>query len=104
MRKINTILILFILIFSLVSLSRGFDNNKENFSPTTKEPIAYTTENVNNGSLKGGYDSMTAKRALLKEQVHKRTDADGGLDFRNKMVRDALLWLRTGAHYSRFFS
>jgi hypothetical protein len=60
-----------ILIFSLVSLSEGFDNNKENFDPLTKEPITYTPENVNSGRIKGGHDSITNEGMLLKKEVHK---------------------------------
>ena len=40
MKRGNTIIISLILIFSLVPSIGGFDNNKENFDPTTKEPIA----------------------------------------------------------------
>ena len=63
-----------------------------------KNPSRYTTENINNGRLKGGHDTLTSEGMLLKEKVHQQMDADGGADFRNRMVRDALPNLRTGAH------
>lgn len=98
MRRVFAAIFLLILVFSLASISLGFDNNKENFDPLTKDPIPYTIENINSRKLKGGHDTLTVEGILLKEQVHQGTDPDGGADFRKKMVEDALPYLRMGAH------
>lgn len=95
-KRLTSIVSALILVFSLVSPSGGFDNNKENFeeNPATKrkEPIPYTPDNINNGRLKGGHDSITAEGAILKKQVHQ-----GDKDF-ERFVDQALPSLRTGAH------
>jgi hypothetical protein len=92
MRKRISIIFSLSLIFLLVSISGGFDNNKENFNPSTKDPIPYTLENINNGKLKGGHDTITTEGMLLKKQVHK--DDKVFEDFSDK----ALPHLRIGAH------
>jgi|GEM_PF-4731079 len=98
MRKVATFIFSLTLIFSLASSLQSFDNNKENYDRVRGEFIPYTVENVSSGKLKGGHDTLTVEGMLLKEMVHKQTDPDGGTNFRNKMVREALPHLRTGAH------
>jgi len=86
-KRLIFVLFPFMLTFCLVSLSGGFDNNKENFNPITKEPVPY-----NSGWLKGGHDTITAEGMLLKKEVHKGDQAFE--DFSGL----ALPWLRIGAH------
>jgi hypothetical protein len=104
MRKTPTIIISLILIFSLVPSTGGFDNNANFRNPQKREEgqREYTHDNatkpISEGGYYGGHDTITAEGVLLKEQVHKRTDADGGADFRKRTVEGALPNLRTGAH------
>src|SRR3989304_3540013 len=97
-KRLTTIVFSLILFFSLVSPSGGFDNNKENFplDPRTgqKEPIPYTPDNINNGTLKGGHDTITAEGMELKKKVH---EADPAFQ---SWANDkfTLPSLRTGAH------
>lgn len=95
-RRFTTIVFSLILVFSLISSSGGFDNNKENFpvNPATgkKEPIDYTPDNINSGKLKGGHDTITAEGMELKKKVH-----EGDQAFKD-FTDIALPSLRTGAH------
>jgi hypothetical protein len=43
-KKFSIIILPLIFLFALNSSSPGFDNNKENFNSTTREPIDYTPE------------------------------------------------------------
>lgn len=92
MRRAISIIFSLGLIFSLVSPSGGFDNNKENFDSSTKEPIAYTEENIINGRLKGGHDTITSEGMLLKKKVH-----EGNKPFED-FAEQSLPFLRIGAH------
>ena len=92
-KRITVILFSLALIFSVVSLSSGFDNNKENFDSKTGEPVPYTPDNINSGKLKGGHDTLTAEGALLKKDVHNDNQ-----DFKKWVDEEALPSLRTGAH------
>lgn len=103
-KRFLIILLLFVFLLSLVSPSGSFDSNANFKNPQKREEgqREYTRDNAINppgqGGYYGGHDTITAEGMLLKEQVHKQTDADGGVDFRNKMVREALPNLRAGAH------
>src|SRR3989304_3642303 len=103
-KRLTTIIFLLMLFFSFTSLSYGFGNdaNKDGTTPDPNDQRPYTRENTSKpaseGGYKGGHDSITAEGMLLKEKVHQQTDPDGGVEFRNKMVREALPSLRTGAH------
>src|SRR3989304_3592560 len=70
-KRIISILFSLGLIFSMVSLSGGFDNNKENYDKNKGEWTPYTQENINSGKLKGGHDTITAEGLLIKKEVHK---------------------------------
>ncbi|MDI6753650.1 MAG: hypothetical protein QME78_04560 [Thermodesulfobacteriota bacterium] len=77
MKKIISVLIILIFIFSFISFSKGFENNKENIITTpegSKTFIPYTKGNIDSGKLKGGHDTLTAEGMLLKEQIHNQTD------------------------------
>ena len=104
-KTFNTILYSLVLAILLVSSSEGFLTNPNRTDPNNPNDTSqrdYTRENsiksVGQGGYYGGHDTLTAEGMLLKEQVHGQTDADGGADFRDKMIREALPWLRTGAH------
>src|SRR3989344_201646 len=104
-KRFNTIVLSLAFILCLISSSGGFDNNPNKLNPNDpNDPRQrdYTRENSikpkDQGGYSGGHDTITAEGMLLKEQVHQQTDPDGGVDFRNKMVREALPSLRTGAH------
>jgi len=90
-------IIFFIWSFLAQDDSWAFDNNKENYDRDNKEWISYTKENVNNGILKGGHDTITSEAVLLKKEVH-RSDADGGQDFSDWAERQALPQFRSGVH------
>ena len=103
-KRFFVIIFLLIILTSFISISEGFDNNA-NFKNPEKRAEGqreYTHENaiksVDQGGYYGGHDTIAAEGMLLKEQVHQQTDPDGGIDFRNKMVREALPSLRIGAH------
>jgi len=100
---IKKILYLFLslsFIFFIVTTSRGFENNKENIITNqdgSKAFIPYTQENLINGRIKGGHDTLTAEGVQLKKEVHKG-DNDEGRKFNLWANEDALPPLRTGAH------
>ncbi len=70
--------------FIFTSFSSSFENNKENFNKQTREHLSYSLENINSGNLKGGHDTIISEGLLLKENVHKELNPDGGIDFKNK--------------------
>lgn len=76
-----------------IPCSNGFDNASKN--PEQVRQI-YSHNNLN-GFL-GGHDTITAEAMSLKVQIHNSSDPDAGNDFMNKMNRQALPSLRTGAH------
>ncbi len=90
------------LILSIISLSRGFDNNANFKNPQKREQgqREYTHENaakpVNEGGYYGGHDTLASEAMGLKKEVHKN-DADGGTKF-NNFANESLPNLRTGAH------
>lgn len=80
---IKKILYLFLslsFIFFIAPTSRGFENNKENIITNedgSKAFIPYTQENIINGRIKGGHDTLTAEGVQLKKEVHKGDDDEG---------------------------
>jgi hypothetical protein len=89
----------------LCSSSEGFFTNSNRSDPNNPNDTRqrdYTRENsvkpVGEGGYYGGHDTLTTEGILLKGEVHRQTDPDGGVNFRNKMILEALPWLRTGAH------
>ena len=105
MRKRFLIILLpFAILLSLISSSGGLESNanKDETTPDPKDQRPYTRDNavkpLGQGGYYGGHDTVTSEAMMLKEQVHQQTDTDGGIDFRNKMAREALPNLRTGAH------
>jgi hypothetical protein len=103
-KRLFTIIFFLISLLFLVSTSGGFDSklNRKGITNDASDLLDYIRENASKplgqGGYFGGHDTITAEGMLLKEQVHQQIDSDGGLDFRNKMVREALPFLRTGAH------
>jgi hypothetical protein len=103
-KRLLIIFLSFVFLFSLVSPSKSFDSNANFKNPQKREEgqREYTRDNavkpVGQSGYYGGHDTITSEGMLLKEQVHNQTDADGGIDFRNKMVREGLPNLRAGAH------
>jgi len=105
MRRITIIIIIFGLVFSLISSSRGFESNANKVNPNDRNDPRqrpYTRENASQplgqGGYYGGHDTITAEGMLLKEQVHKETDLDGGYKFIEEFSSKALPHLRIGAY------
>jgi sugar lactone lactonase YvrE len=103
-KKISATLIALVLFFSLLSLSAGFESKlgRKGITNDVSDLRDYTRENatkpVAEGGYYGGHDTITAEGMLLKEQVHKQTDADGGTRFIEEFSTKSLPLLRTGAH------
>ena len=86
-KRIVKIVFSITLILSLISLSRGFDDNANRVNPSDpndKRQREYTRENatkpVSQGGYYGGRDTLTSEGMLLKKEVHKNY-ADGGTKF-----------------------
>ncbi len=105
MKKVKKIIIVLVLFLSLISSSEGFDSNANRVNPSDpndRRQREYTRDNASlplgQGGYYGGHDTITAEGLLLKEQVHKQTDGDGGSRFIEEFSSKALPYLRTGAH------
>ncbi len=101
-KNISTILV-FSLMFVLISPSHAFHSNGNRMDPNDDENTnqrEYTRENasksLDQGGYYGGHDTVTAEGMLLKKEVHQ-TDSDGGLKF-STFAEGALRYIRTGAH------
>ena len=74
-KRITAFLFSLVLVLTLVSPSRGFDANTENFIlnqiTDKKEPLPYTPQNIQSGLIKGGHDTLTAEGMELKKKVHQ---------------------------------
>ena len=103
-KTITAISFSIILAISLGSLAEGFLTNPNLIDPNdrSKGQRVYTRENsakpVDQGGYYGGHDTLTAEGILLKEEVHKQTDVDGGARFIEEFSSRALPRLRSGAH------
>ncbi len=105
MRKVTTLITLLIMIFYLVPSSGGFDSNANRVNlnnPNDGRQREYTRDNASQplgqGGYYGGHDTITAEGVLLKEEIHRQTDGDGGARFIEEFSSKALPNLRTDAH------
>jgi len=78
MRSVNTIIIIFGIVFSLISSSKGFESNANKVNPNDRNDPRqrpYTRDNASKplgqGGYYGGHDTITAEGMLLKKEVHK---------------------------------